>query len=111
MDDEQLELELSRALARRDPPAGFAARLMARVPEPGPAVAWWWPVWAPAAALAMALLVVVVAGGLWRQREQRLAAERASAEQLMQGLKITSAKLEAVRTRLYRHAAAKQGKL
>jgi hypothetical protein len=92
--------DLRQALRRCDPPDGFADRVMARIPV-RKRHTWW----APRSAAAAALIVVLGGAGAWQfehSRQKRLEAERAKAE-LVQGLELTSAKLQATRSRLLRH--------
>ena len=95
-----MEHELREALKRVEPPAGFADRVMARVPARR---STWFPRnWITAAA---AVLIAVVGAGSWeyqRAREERLAAEQAKAE-LIFALELTSSKLQATRSKLLRH--------
>ena len=95
-----IEHELREALKRVEPPPGFADRVMARVPARR---GGWIPrSWIAAAA---AVLVAVVGAGSWdyqKAREQRIAAEKAKAE-LIFALELTSAKLQATRSKLLRH--------
>jgi len=88
----RLEDELRQALRRREPPAGFAERVMARAraserDERRPGwLSWRW--------LAAATAVVVVAAGLnfMEERRRRLEGERAK-EEVMLALELTGAKL------------------
>lgn len=93
--------ELRRALARVEPPAGFADRVMDRIPRTRRAT--WLPrSWMAAAAAG---LIAVIGAGSWeyhRAREQRATAEQAKAE-LIFALKVTSAKLQATRSKVLRH--------
>ncbi len=79
-----LEQELKSALARKEPSAGFAARLRRRP--------WIAPRWVAAAAV----LIVVGSGGLaWREHQGRVAKE-----QVMTAMRITSAKLKHIQGRV-----------
>jgi hypothetical protein len=99
MDD--FERELREQLRTRETPAGFAARVMARVPERR-ASSWKWfgfgmPVWRWAVA---ALLVAgMVVGGVEHDRQQRIAGERAR-EQVLLALRITGSTLRDVQTKV-----------
>jgi hypothetical protein len=113
------EDELHRALRRRDPPPGFASRVMARVEQQAAAkarFAWLWRLrtrlwswggegsWKRSAALAAAaaMLVLAVSVVAWRQhriREEQRQGELARA-QVMEALHVTSIKLHRVRTRV-----------
>ena len=94
----RLDDELRWALGRREPPPGFAGRVMQRIPRP-----WWTrfslpPRWVPVMA---ALLVAVFALATWdvsRARRQREA--RQAAEEFHFALQVTSRELGAARTKL-----------
>jgi hypothetical protein len=95
----RFEDELRSALERREPPGGFADRVMSRIAEERQSRHWLPRSWMSAAA---AVLLAVVGAGSWeyaRGRQERLEAERARAE-LMQALELTSLKLQAARTKL-----------
>jgi hypothetical protein len=82
-----LEQELKAALAREDPPADFAGRVMRRAERP---VVYQWPRW-----LAAAAAVVVLAGAGMGYRQYR--GEMAK-EQVMQAFKIASVKVNRIQT-------------
>jgi hypothetical protein len=90
-----LERELRNTLRRKDPPPGFADRVMARL-EPGKArrVPPRWTPWAVAAALLLSS-----SGGLV-YRQQRQARGEQAKEQLLLALKVTGTQLDHVRTKL-----------
>jgi hypothetical protein len=94
----RFEDELRNALARREPPAGFADRVMERIPDrrrPGRFSRQWM-------SAAAAALIAVLGAGSWeytKARSHRLEAERARAE-LIQALELTSARLQATRVKL-----------
>lgn len=92
-----LENELRKALCRREPPPGFAGRVMDRIPRRRRPMPWM-------AAIA-AVLVLVLAGisvrSVHRQQEQRIAAEKAKSE-LIYALQVTASRLETARTMLAR---------
>lgn len=91
------ERELREQLTAREAPAGFAARVMARVErkkKPAWAPAWRW-------AAAMALVAAAAAGSVEHAREQRMEGERARA-QVMLALRITGTTLRDVRERVAR---------
>jgi anti-sigma-K factor RskA len=104
----RLEDELRNALRRQEPPAGFAARVLARAAgEPAPQSAWarvwetltsWFraPLFARAA-LAGALCLLVVLGVQYEQRQrlERLRGEAAK-RQLLLALRVTGSNLRAV---------------
>ena len=95
---EDFESRLRGALARREPPAGFEERVLARVEATqleAPGRRWARPAWAGAAIAAM--LVAMVG---YREMEQRRAED--AREQAMLALRITAEKLNAVRVRLER---------
>jgi hypothetical protein len=88
----RLENDLKSALARREPPAGFAERVMARVPptRKGPATRYTWM------AAAAAALIAILGGGAYeyqRTQKLRVEGERAKAE-LVFALEIASQKLQ-----------------
>jgi hypothetical protein len=114
-----LEDELRRALRRRQPPPGFTGRVLARVRQesdarnpmstaPGARRARWagWAWFGPKlqlgfAAVAAALLLAVSLSVWRRQREEQQRREgEAARAQVMQALRITSAKLNHVRTKV-----------
>lgn len=97
MDD--FERRLQQAVARKEAPAWFEAKVLAAV-ERQPRTAWpfWRRRWAAAAFASMLL----VSGIAWQQRQQsqeRMAGERAKA-QLELALKITSQKLQRIERQL-----------
>jgi len=118
-----LEDELRRALRRRDPPAAFAGRVMARVEQQAstrrsdgvkPKRRWapwaWWTGWGRVGLVAVtALLALAVSFAVWREhrsQQQRREGEAARA-QVMEALRITSVKLNRVRERV--RAATEDG--
>ena len=98
----ELDDLLRDALQRREPPPGFAERVMARVPRRPPVFVWWRQM----AAIA-ALLVVTVSSAMYeRHREmERRRAEQAGQE-LIFALRFTAARLEHVKYRVARSSAA-----
>jgi preprotein translocase subunit Sss1 len=92
----QLERDLRESLGRRQPPPGFADRVLARTRQPEPRrISWVW--------LAAAAMVLLMIGGIGFVREQRRQAEGEKAKlQLMAGLRITGSKLSQVQARLSR---------
>ena len=92
----QLERDLRESLGRRQPPPGFADRVLARTRQPEPRrISWAW--------LAAAAMVLLMIGGIGVVREQRRQAEGEKAkQQLMAGLRITGSKLSQVQARLTR---------
>ncbi|HUI42376.1 MAG TPA: anti-sigma factor [Terriglobia bacterium] len=114
-----LEEELRNALRRREPPPGFTARVMARVEQQAEAqvrsaaqpvprrAPWSWfgrrmSVSFGVVAVATAMLALAVSVVLWQQR--RIAQERREGEaaraQLMEALRVTTSKLNHVRTKV-----------
>ena len=93
-----IEDELRVALQRREPPDGFAQRVIGRARRPRPQ-------WRFAAIAAAILLILGV--GLFRYREA--AAERRNGEvareQLVLAIQIAAGKLETVKYRINSHAA------
>lgn len=80
-----LEESLKSALARKDPPPGFAEQVTRKVaarPSPGPR-------WLAAAA---AIVVIIAGGGAAYRRHQGEVAK----EQVMQAMKITAVKLHRI---------------
>jgi hypothetical protein len=79
-----LEQELQAALARQDPPADFAARVLRRAARP----VYQWPRW-----LAAAAAVVLISGAGLGYRQYR--GEMAK-EQVMQAFKIASVQVNRI---------------
>ena len=79
-----LEQELTQALARKEPAAGFDGRVRARLYRR--------PRWL---AIAATVLVVVGAGEAWRQHQGQLAKE-----QVMTAMRIAGSKLNRVQMHL-----------
>lgn len=107
----RFEDELTEALKRREPPPGFAERVMARLetePRPGPwrrLAAWFRPPVLRFAAFACIALLLFAGVRYESRRRERLRAE-AARDQAMLALRITFDKLEAVREKLYQAAPA-----
>lgn len=93
---DNLEREIQQSLARVDPGADFAARLMARAeaPERRRARIYQWQ-WAAACVLLCAAVGWPVHHE-WRQRQTGLAARA----QLMQALRVTATQLQAVKQKV-----------
>jgi hypothetical protein len=92
----QFDDDLRESLRRREAPAGFADKVLARTREtekkPRPAT-WQW--------LAVAAMVVLMIGGVGLVREQRRQAEgEKNKEQLMVALRITGSKLLKAQSKL-----------
>ncbi len=105
-----LEEQLRRALKRREPPAGFAERVLARAREQTYArdqeSGWWrqWflrPRWVAAAAAAAILLLTV---GSVREYEERQASARAG-EQVLFALELASSKVSFAQQKVLNTAA------
>ena len=79
-----LEQELTQALARKEPAAGFDGRVRARMHRR--------PRWL---AIAATILVMVGAGEAWRQHQGQLAKE-----QVMTAMRIAGSKLNRVQMQL-----------
>jgi hypothetical protein len=94
-----MEDELRQALRRREPPPGFAERVLARARirtmQPRRSVWFHWRWLAPVAAL----LVVVVGLSFFAERRRRLEGERAK-QQVMFALQLTGAKLRYAQERV-----------
>ena len=105
---EPLEEKLKRALEQKEPPAGFAGRVLAHVraqasAAPGrqttlrPVQAWLLrPAWRAVLAGALAALMVLGAGLAYYRRQERLRGEQAR-KQLLLALQIASSQLKQVR--------------
>jgi hypothetical protein len=85
-----LERELKDALARKDPPADFASRVVGRAERP--VVVYRWPRW-----LAAAAAVIVLAGAGLGYRRYR--GEMAK-EQVMRAFQIASVKVNRIQTQV-----------
>lgn len=99
--EDQFEKEMREQLRARPAPAGFVERVMARAPERRRL----WPLWQPAwrwAAIA-AVIVVTVLGGVERDRQQRIAGERAR-QQVLLALHITGTTLRQVQEKVHMQA-------
>ena len=100
---EDLEQQLKNALARKDAPEWFEAKVMAatrreeamKAGRPAPRWRWRW-------ASALAATVLLIGGAAWQHErvvQQRAAGENAKAR-LELALKITRAKLQRIEQRL-----------
>ena len=101
MDD--LEQQIRDALARKDPPANFEARVLAAI-HAKPAGPWWRISFARLASAA-AVLAMLMTGIAWRHErvvEERHAGEAAKAR-LELALKIASGKLNRISERVAAH--------
>jgi len=106
--EQSLEEQLVLALARQEPPPDFTARLMARVAEveARPTDSWWKRFavalspahalrWAP----ALAAIVLIAGGMVYREHERAVEGLRAK-QQLLEALRITNAKLRETGSRV-----------
>ena len=102
---EDLEHLLRQGLRPRQTPAGFTARVMARVPEtsPAPSIQKKRTFGVPAMRWATAAALLVVAGGSYWQHEQkeRVAGERARG-QLILALRMSATTLNDVQHKVLR---------
>jgi hypothetical protein len=91
----RFERELKESLKRREPPPGFAERILAHTfATEKPGFTGW-------QRLAVAALVLLMVGGVALVREQRRQAEsERSKQQLMVALRITGSKLRSVQEKL-----------
>jgi hypothetical protein len=93
----QFERDLKESLKRREPPPGFAERVLAHTyatEKPG-----FWG-WRGLVAVAALVLVMVSGGAFVVQEQRRQAAAEQNKEQLMAALRITGSKLRLVEERL-----------
>ncbi len=102
---EDLEHLLRQGLIPRQTPAGFSARLMARLPEtePPPSFRERRALWIPAMRWATAAMLLGVAGGsYWQHQEkERIEGERARG-QLILALRMSAATLNDVQHKVLR---------
>ena len=93
--------ELKEQLQARPAPEGFTQRVLARVPERRASIWKWLGLGMPAWRWAVVTLLVagLVLGGLEREREQRIAGERAR-EQVLLALRITGSTLRDVQQKV-----------
>jgi hypothetical protein len=94
----ELEDRLREALQRREPPPGFAERVIARVPRRRAPV---WTRWRSVAAIA-AVLVVAFSALLfeWHRQVERANRAEAANRQLMSALRLAVSKIERVENRV-----------
>ncbi len=92
--DHEFEEELCRGLRQRNAPAGFADKVLSRVPEPRQLQQRRWPIWSWAMAAAVAIAAVLGAR-VEQQHQQRIAGEHAR-QQVLLALRITNSTLQAV---------------
>jgi len=107
---DEFERELREQLLARSAPEGFADRVMSRMPERRPSRRWWMGFGLPMWRWAVAALLVagMVLGGLERDRQQRMAGERAK-QQVLLALRITGSTLRDVDSKV--NAGGEQQKL
>ena len=92
--NDHLEDELRAALRRQEPPAGFAARVLARTqppaaaPHPRPSYRWTWAAASLAACLTLGLGLIEV-----RHEQEKRARGLEAKQELMQAMRITGSKL------------------
>lgn len=98
---DQFEKELREQLQARSAPSGFADRVMARVPQRRAPretfLGFSLPMWRWA--VAALLVAAMVLGGVERDRQQRMAGERAR-EQVLLALRITGSTLRDVQQKV-----------
>jgi|SRR5579864_7309382 len=99
----EFEDQLRRALERKEPSGDFTARVMARATQPKRPLAWmsWRASWRSWAAVGVAASLCLGALGLEMEHRlrERLQGEAARA-QLIQAMRITSAKLHQIHKRV-----------
>jgi hypothetical protein len=86
----QLERDLHEALRRREPPSGFADKVLARTRQLESEARR--PIWSWLAAAA-AVVLLIIGGATYIHELRRQAEGRKAKEQLMVALRITSSKL------------------
>lgn len=102
---ERMENDLRRALARKEPPAGFAARVLAAADSQAARRASHWSWFRPQmrwAVAALACVLILTAGlAIRQQREREMRARgEAAKQQVMLALRITSAKLHVAQAKV-----------
>jgi hypothetical protein len=102
------EQELKKALARREPAAGFSERLLARIEEERRAAAVpWWRKLLPQSRRMMAwaapvcAVALLTSGTVLYQEHQRTVQGERARQQLLLALRITSDKLQATERQLH----------
>jgi hypothetical protein len=100
--DQHLEAELRQALQRREPPEGFAERVLQRA-ESAPPLRAQVPrfrlLW-PAAALAAATALVLSISSEYRAVQERQTQEEQAGQQVIQALRIASEELNIARNKV-----------
>jgi hypothetical protein len=110
---DNLEKQLARALTRKDPPADFTTKVMARITNKKARLRWWdFMMSAQRAALAGGLAGLMLIGGAGVAYQQHQANERRRGEaargQLLLALRVTGTQLNHVGRVLSAAAAEKQ---
>ena len=105
----EVESALRHALRREDPTAGFAERVLAKIPAQELQLRWWrrWMISGNTHALryatAMVLVVAVVLGALGYKRHERERREgEAARQQVLLALRIASSKLQYAQAKVIR---------
>lgn len=102
---EDLEHLLRQGLRPRQTPAGFSARLMARLPETSPVRSFQKKrtLWVPAAGWAAAVVLLgIAAGSYWQHQQQERAAGARARAQLFLALRMSAATLNDVQQKVLR---------
>jgi hypothetical protein len=104
----RLEEELRNAMQRKEPPEGFAGRVLARVQETRQSA--WTGIfasrglrWALAGAMCLAL---AVAGVEYKRAHDERARGEAAKQQLMLALRITADKLQLAQEKVQQHSSS-----
>ena len=99
----EFERQLSNALARREPPAGFTERVIAAASQPHAARSWWNRIVPPASVWrlvpATAALLIAGSGALYRYHERAEQGEAAK-RQLVAAIRIAGEKLHTAQQRV-----------
>lgn len=100
MDD--LDRELRAALARKQPPPGISARVLARVEAETEGRRWkrWWRLPSLAWAAAAIVLICAMAGPFLVHRHQERDAGQEAARQAVLALRIAGSKLQLAQTKV-----------
>ena len=94
--NDELELDLRKALQRVPAPEGFTARVLDRLPANAPPLTWWR--WAVAASLVCVLLL----SGLYYRQQRREQDARRTEQQVIFAFTLAAEKLQHVNYRLQR---------
>lgn len=103
-----LEDDLKMALRRREPPEGFANRVLARANGPAPAQPSWWqcltvlvrPPRLQWVALSLIVSFIIPAAGVYRKERQTRAEGEKAKEQLVFAVRMTGNKLHRVQQKV-----------